>query len=203
MCGPGGPVTRHRQARLRPGDAATSRATRLLAGHARAGLAAAFLAVVATGCMHRGGAPAAAVAAPVQPLPALARLYSDNGGSIQDSVRLVIRDPAQLAETWRQATSSQPAPPPVPNVDFSREMVLVAGAGRMTPTDEIHVDSVAVRRQTTPEGRTQEVLTAWVSIVQGCRHFQAAAYPFEIVKVRRFDGPVRFAVQRMRGAGCT
>jgi hypothetical protein len=163
-----------------------------------------LLAVATAACMHRSApAPTAAVNAPLQPLPPMARLYDDNGGGIQDSVRLVIRDAAQLADTWHQATSAQTSPPPVPAVDFTREMVLVAGAGRMTPADRIQVDSVGMRRQTTPEGKTQDVLTAWVSVIQGCQRFQAAAYPFEIVRVRRFDGPVRFAVQRVRAGGCS
>lgn len=178
---------------------------------ARAAVYSALAALLLPGCMmrHKAAAPAPApvpavaqAAAPLQPLSPMARLYYDNGPGIQDSVRLVVRDAAGLATVWQQATSGQAAPPPVPAVDFSREMVLVAGGGRMTPADQIQVDSVGVGRQTTPEGRTENVFTAWLSITQGCQRFSSDAFPVEIVRVRRFDGPVRFVSQRVKAAGC-
>lgn len=53
-------------------------------------------------------------------------MYYDNSGGIADSLRLVLRDEAALHEIWRQATSRQAAPPPPPEIDFSRDMVIVA-----------------------------------------------------------------------------
>jgi hypothetical protein len=53
-----------------------------------------------------------------------------NSGGIRDSTRVVIRDVATLGEYWRQATSTQVAPPPVPTVDFNREMAILVAAGR-------------------------------------------------------------------------
>ncbi len=155
--------------------------------------------ITLAGC-GRKAAPAAP--APIQALAPMARLYYDNSGGLQDSLRLVVRDPGALASVWQRATSGQATPPPVPAVDFGREMVLVAAAGRMTPDDQIQVDSVAVRKERTPDGKLQDVLTAWVRVSQGCRHFRADAYPVEIVRVRQFSGPVHFVDQRVQATGC-
>src|SRR5687768_11073892 len=83
-------------------------------------------------CWRRGpaGEP---TAAPWLAIGAGARLYSDNAGGIQDSLRTVVRDEATLRQLWERATTGQSAPPPLPRVDFAREMVLVVGAGRKTP----------------------------------------------------------------------
>ncbi len=170
----------------------------------RAGRAALTLVVVLsgmtlTGC-GRKAAPAAP--APIQALAPMARLYYDNGGGLQDSARIVVRTADELASVWQRATSGQATPPPVPQIDFGRELVLVAAAGRMTPDDQIQVDSVAVRKERTPDGKLQDVLTAWVRVTQGCRRFKADAYPVELVRVRQFAGPVHFVDQRVQTAGC-
>jgi hypothetical protein len=146
-------------------------------------------------CWRRGpaGEP---TAAPWLAVASGARLYSDNAGGIQDSVRTVVRDEATLRQLWGQATTGQATPPSIPRVDFAREMVLVVAAGRKTPRDEIRVDSVRVRRETDASGRTQEVMSAMVRTIEGCGRFSAPAYPVEIVRVRRFDGRVTFTEQR-------
>lgn len=166
-------------------------------GRGRLGLAVVVIAIAATGCGRKAAPPAA-----LQPLPEMARLYYDNGGGIQDSVRQVVRDPATLSALWQKATAAQAAPPPLPAIDFRKEMVLVAGAGRMTPDDQIHVDSVGMRKLANAAGKQQDVLTAWVTVTQGCRRFRSDAYPVEIVRVNRFEGPVRFVDQRVQATGC-
>ncbi len=149
---------------------------------------------------HKGGAPAGP--APIQALTSTQRIYYDNGGGIQDSLRLAIRDARTFSSLWQRATAGQATPPPAPTIDFGREMVLVAAAGRMTPDDQIQVDSVAVRKERTPDGKLQDVLTAWVRVTQGCHRFRADAYPVELVRVREFSGPVHFVDQRVQATGC-
>lgn len=157
------------------------------------------LLAAASGC-RRGGQ--AAAPEPWTPLPPAVRLFYDNGGGIQDSVRVVIRSAEEFAALWRQATSLQTSPPPVPEVDFEREMVIVVGAGRMTTEDQIQVDSLGLRRTLAPDGRSIQVLSAMIRIAEGCRRFQIDAYPLEIVRVRRFDGPVDFVEKRDPPADC-
>ena len=127
------------------------------------------------------------------PVLSTARVYYDDGPAFRDSVRMVVRDGAAWRTVWAQATSTQPAPPPLPTVDFEREMVLVVGAGRMTPGDQIHVDSAGVRR---------DFFVAVVRTIVQCRPFPADAYPLEIVRVTRSDKPPTFVERRERATNC-
>lgn len=153
----------------------------------------------AAACGGRAATPSAPVA---QPVPATAQLYYDNSGGIRDSVRQVIRDQAAFEAAWRAVTSRQASPPPLPAVDFGREMLLLVGAGRRTPEDEIRVDSVAVMRERDARGKNAEVLSAIVRTTEGCGRFRTDAYPVAIVRVRRFDGTVRFVERHARAEGC-
>lgn len=160
--------------------------------------------IVLLGGCHHGKKPAA-VAPPPMPMGVVtadARIYYDNSGGIQDSVRQVIRDARTLQTVWQQATANQPSPPPVPNVDFAHQMVLVVGAGRMTPEDQIHVDSVGVQRELTAAGTTREMLAVIVRVTEGCRRFNRDAYPVEMVRVQKYDGAVRFIERRGRAENC-
>ncbi len=157
--------------------------------------------MLATGC--RGGSPPAATAPPAAaPLAPTAVLFYDNSGGIRDSVRMVVRDQERFRQIWRQATSTQSAPPAAPAIDFGRAMLLVVAAGRMTPEDAVHIDSVSVREETDGDGGRSEVLQAVVRTVRGCGGFSADAYPLAIVQVARYEGPVRFVERREAAAGC-
>ncbi len=138
---------------------------------------------------HRG----AAGMEMLTPVLSTARVYYDDGPAFRDSVRMVVRDGAAWRTVWAQATSAQPAPPPLPAVDFEREMVLVVGAGKMTPGDQIHVDSAGVRR---------DFFVAVVRTIVQCRPFPADAYPLEIVRVTRSDKTATFVERRERAANC-
>lgn len=157
-----------------------------------------MLAVLA-GC-GRGKAPS--TPAPLGAMPIEARVFYDNGGGVRDSGQVVIRDNATLQDVWRRATSTQSAPPPVPAVDFSKQMLIMVAGGRMSPDNEIHVDSVGIRRERTAEGRDRDVLAVAYTVTEGCRKFNRDAYPVEIVRVRRYDGDVRFNGRRERAASC-
>jgi hypothetical protein len=128
--------------------------------------------------------------APVLPM---ARVYYDDGAAFRDSVRIVVEDSVTWKQVWRQASSTQASPPPRPEVDFNSEMLLVVGAGRMAPGDQIRVDSVGVRKG---------FFVAVVRITTECRPLAADVYPLEIVRVRRTGRPVAFAEHRERGANC-
>ena len=81
-------------------------------------------------------------------------------------------------------------------------MLLVASAGRKTPEARISVDSIGVRREMGPNGKMQDVLAAVVRLTEGCRRFNTAAFPVEIVRVRRFDGPVSWVQRREQSGNC-
>lgn len=129
----------------------------------------------------------------LEPLGDSAQVYYDNGMAFADSARIVVRDSATWRAIWQRATSPQPSPPPMPVIDFSRDMIVVAAAGRMKPGDLIHVDSIGVHGSLT-------VLV--VRTMVACQPFPTDAFPFEIVRVPRRDGPVQFIEHRTRAASC-
>jgi hypothetical protein len=159
-------------------------------------LCTATLAVAACG----GKAPPQA--APLGPVPVQARLLYDNGGGIRDSGQIVIRDVNALRETWQRATSTQSSPPAVPEVDFQRDMVLMVSGGRMSPSDQLHVDSAGTRHERNPAGREQEVLAVHYTVTEGCTRINRDAYPVELVRIRRYQGEVRFIGRRERATNC-
>lgn len=128
--------------------------------------------------------------APVLPSDRL--LYDDQTG-YQDSVTMVVRDPATWGAVWRQANQNQASIPPIPAVDFNTHMVLVVGAGRMTPGDHIRVDSLGVRGN---------AFVAVVRVTEECQPFPADVYPLEIVKAPRDTREVLFDIRRVRGTQC-
>jgi len=129
----------------------------------------------------------------LSPVLPTSRVYYDDGPAFRDSVHMVVEDSVTWKRVWRQATSTQPSPPPRPEVDFDSEILLVVGAGRMAPGDQIRVDSVGVR-----EGFYVVV----VRVITECRPLAADVFPLEIVRARRTGKPVAFAERRERGANC-
>lgn len=165
--------------------------------------AALALALVAAAC--GGGTPpmpASVMAPALAPVGEGDRLYYDNSGGIADSVRIVVRTADELTDVWGRATSRQSAPPPVPAVDFADRMVVVVGAGRLTPEDQIRVDSVGIRTVTDAAGVDEDVLAVVVRTITGCGRFQVDAYPVEIVTVPRFGGDVRFVERTSSDPNC-
>jgi hypothetical protein len=163
------------------------------------------LTVLAAPACRRGAAPAPATvpAGPTWSAVSAQRLYYDNAGGIQDSLRVVIRDAEQLRSVWSRATSLQAAPPPVPEVNFEREMLLVVAAGRRDAEDQIRIDSVGLQREPAARGRAaSEEMTAVVRLTEGCRRFATDAYPVEIVRVQRFNGPVTWVERRVPASEC-
>jgi hypothetical protein len=141
-------------------------------------------------CARGGGGGLPPSLTPVLPST---RLYSDDGPAYTDSARLVVRDMASWQQVWAQATSTQASPPPLPQVDFAEEMVLLAAAGPMHPGDQIFIDSAGVRAG---------VFVAIVRTVTACRPFPAAAYPLDIVRVARSDREVTWSERRERAPDC-
>lgn len=160
------------------------------------------LGLVLTAACGGGPPPAPPGPAPLAPLDAADRLYSDNGEGITDSVRIVVRDAATLRDVWTRATRHQASPAPAPAVDFEEHMVLVVGAGRMTPQDRIRVDSVGIREVPDALGNPRRTFLVMVRTIQGCQQLDLDAYPVEIVRVPRFDGPVRFSGRLERDPNC-
>ncbi len=157
--------------------------------------------VLVWGCGRGGDAPPPAPAEPENPMVPLAQsalLYYDDRGGIPDSTRTVIRDPDAWHTQWERATSRRSDPPPPPSVDFDEYMVLLAGAGRMSPGARIQVDSAGARRERTTEA-DEDVFEVVVRTVHGCEGILADVHPVTIVRVPRFDGRVSFVERSEQG----
>jgi hypothetical protein len=141
--------------------------------------------------------PASAPAPPAEymvPLDPDARIYYDDAAvAFTDSIRLTIRDVETWRNIWSRATAGQASAPPLPAVDFGRQMVLLVGAGRLRSGDQIHVDSVGTRKGTT---------IAVVRTTVECQAFPGVAYPFEIVQVKRSERAVVFVERQSKPADC-
>jgi hypothetical protein len=153
-----------------------------------------------TAC-HRGGRTAPVVPDLPRPEPPVAMravddaafLLADNANVFADSSRRVIRDTIEWKSVWKQAVSRQATPPARPTVDFSKEMVVVAAAGRMKPGDAIHVDSVGARGNLT---------VIVIRTTKACQSFASDAFPFELARVPRNDGNIQFREHVLRAPEC-
>ena len=140
------------------------------------------------------GPPPPAPVDSVRPVPPGNRLfYDDSPGEFSDSLRIEVRDASAWRAMWDDAYKSQTDVPPIPQVDFAQQMVLLVSAGRMQPGDRISVDSVGMRG---------EQMVAVVRTSIGCHTFRSDIYPVEIVRVAYHEGPVSFAELRTE-ANCS
>jgi hypothetical protein len=152
--------------------------------------------ILAAGCHKGGGGPPAPKPEPpvaMKPLDESPLIYYDNGIGFADTSRTIVKDSSAFRSIWKRATQGQPSPPPLPVVDFSKDMVVVVAGGRMKPGDAIRVDSVGTRG-------TLTVLVVRTTVA--CQPFPTDAFPFEVVKVARTDGQVRFTEHRIKAPEC-
>jgi hypothetical protein len=158
-----------------------------------------LLFAAAAACGRASPAPLPAALAPVSEQAEL--LYLTTSG-IRDSGQVVVRDNAAYRDLWRRATSAQSNPVSAPAVDFSRDMIVMVAGGRMSPADQIHVDSVGVRRESTASGKPRDVLAVVYSVREACSRLNGDAFPVDIVRVQHYPGEVRFVAHRTRGSDC-
>jgi len=123
---------------------------------------------------------------------------SDDNDAFPDSSTAIVMDAGRFEDVWAQSA----APSAVPQVDFEREMIVVVAVGRMTPGDAVAVDSAGVREIEFANGESQDVLLLKGRIVRDCTGFEGASYPYQIVKVQRFEGLVQVDLSRVSGEEC-
>jgi hypothetical protein len=132
---------------------------------------------------------------PIAPLDSLLRLRYRRNSGLVDAVRLVVRD----SMTWRAIAPRLARVPdhhPALNVDFDREMIIIAAMGfRPTGGYRVTVDSVYL---------SQNVLYAVVtqhSPGDKCGWLAEHTAPADAVRAPRSDQPVLF-VERARAYVC-
>ena len=141
--------------------------------------AAALLALLALGCHDSPSEPSGEVSFQV----VTKTLLSPAGGP---QFREVVRDQARWAEVWRQLWADGEQPP-LPAIDFSREMTIVATASISCFGD------VAIEAVERDSGRLK-VRIADAGPAPLCLCF-APEYVFEVVRASRVDGPAEFQVR--------
>jgi hypothetical protein len=130
----------------------------------------------------------------MEPIPREARLFHSQSSIYQSPTRIIVRDGTQWPELWRTFTNAPPsAGPPRPDIDFTREIVLVAAAGSRSAGDEISIDSVA-------EG--SGALRVVVTTQSGCLDSHWAGNPIDVIRVRRVEGHVQFVERFTLGQRC-
>jgi hypothetical protein len=118
--------------------------------------------------------------------PGPRRSLKFNSG-ILDPVRVVIRDRDAWLEMWRLLSSKQFPQPPLPEIGFSREMLIVVAMGqRNTVGFDIIVDGVYER------GKKLEVDVKSTSPGRACGVPGSLTEPVDVVRGQKSDYPVVF-----------
>lgn len=113
--------------------------------------------------------------------------YSSHYSGFEQSARIVVEDAEQWAQVWSRLRGSQRPVPPLPAVDFSQEVVVVAAMGtRPNGGYSIRVQAAAVH-----EG-SLTVRVVETSPGSHCVTTQAITTPTDVVRVARSGLPVRF-----------
>ena len=101
--------------------------------------------------------------------------------------RAIVRDDALWAATWTAIWAGHAPTPPVPAIDFSREMVVVAALGERSSGGHAIVLDSATRR-----GGTLLVHLRTRSPGARCMVTAALTQPVDAARLPRHDGPVEF-----------
>ena len=123
---------------------------------------------------------------PVTRLGRGATAYTTYSG-LNDSVRAVIRDSAEWSAVWKGITRPFYPAPTVPQVDFDRDMVVVAALGaRSTGGYDIVIEGA---RQ---DSSTIEIALRTSSPAPGCPVSAATTQPVDLATIPASSRSVRF-----------
>ncbi|HKS36199.1 MAG TPA: protease complex subunit PrcB family protein [Verrucomicrobiae bacterium] len=147
-------------------------------------LAAGLAIVTLVGCTSAAGAD-----------PLTLRSLGKGGFSgIKDVRQEVIKDKAAWEKLWTEHTKTTRTATPVPEVDFAKEMVIVATQGTKR-TGGYSVEIVSAE----PAGKKFRVAVKQASPPPGALAIQALTAPFHFVAVPRSDLEVEFIEPKAEG----
>lgn len=153
----------------------------------RAGLALALGATIASGAdMATAQYDAPREVFPVTRLGRGSTAYSTYSG-LTDSVRAVVRDSADWSAVWRGITRPFYPPPPLPQVDFARDMVVVTALGAR-PTGGYDIVIEGARQ----DSASIEIALRTSSPAPGCPVSAAMTQPVDVATIPASPRPVRF-----------
>ena len=129
---------------------------------------------------------------PVTPLAPTISGYrtSITAGSVMDQLRLVVRDRDTWVQVWSRL-NTHPKSLPLPEIDFTREMLVVAAMGSRPNSGYRIVIDKAYLYESYPR---LEVVIRSIDNTKcpGLGHFDVMTSPVDIVRLPRTDRPVVF-----------
>ncbi len=109
-----------------------------------------------------------------------------NYSGLKERVRLVVRDKEAWLDVWKRVQCPGSTPSPLPDVDFTQEMLIVVALGEQsTGGYGIIVDSAYARNN-------QLEINVISYSVKGCGQTQALTQPVDIVRLPRTNNSVVF-----------
>jgi hypothetical protein len=119
----------------------------------------------------------------------ITRVPQDGGAfsGYEQPITLVVRDREAWQSTWSQVYRGRNPVPPLPPVDFSTEVIVVAALGAQ-PTSGYAVEFNSAHET----NGTVTVEATSVSPGTRCITVQVITYPFDIARLTRRDGAVQF-----------
>lgn len=112
--------------------------------------------------------------------------YSTYSG-LDDSLRAVVRDSAEWSALWRTIARPFYPPPPLPVVDFDRDMIVVAALGAR-PSSGYDIVIEGARQDTS----SIEIVLRTSSPAPGCPVSAAMTQPVDLATIPISARPVRF-----------
>lgn len=159
----------------------------IVGGRWRAGIVCMLMFTAATtACSQRVQKPGQ----PMDQLPAAARLLLTQSATVGEPERRIVDDQAEWATLWASLHAGLSAPP-LPAVDFAREVVAFATMGTR-PTGGFAVDISGTRRI----GDSLEVVLIETVPAADCMLTQAESGPTVAARVPRARGAIRFMVRQ-------
>jgi len=142
--------------------------------------------LAATGCSHPVSPEGPGTLLPVVRLTSEARAYS-TFSAIESAQQLVLRDSGALAQWWAVAWRTLSPMPAVPDVDFTREMVVIVALGsKPTSGYDVVIESATLER----DGIVVVARTA--SPPGSAVLLPAVTHPVDIARLPLRTDPVRF-----------
>lgn len=106
---------------------------------------------------------------------------------IADKQRLVIRDREAWRDVWKRIYSLRSPTPPLPEIDFAREMLVVAAMGEQSNGGYgILIDSASER------DKSLEIKVRSISPGKGCMTTQALTAPVDVVRLPKSERAIVF-----------
>ncbi len=115
---------------------------------------------------------------------------SFSGSIIEDPFRVVVRDRNTWLDVWKriyQVVPSNGPYPELPEIDFSREMVVVAAMGQQPTSGYAIIIDAAYER----EDRLEVVVKSVINLKCGAV-LTVVTSPIDIVRLPKIEGPVVF-----------